>query len=74
VKRRRGRQRRAATASRGAGRPRLVAGPLEIKSAPVGWERPPRRPYSSCPVCWAYLAWVDACPNCNTELMGDRGD
>jgi hypothetical protein len=55
---------RPATATRGAGRVRRVQRQIETKSAPVGWDRPPLRPLSSCPVCWAditYLAGVDVC-------------
>jgi hypothetical protein len=61
---------RAVSAKRHSAKTRLQP-PLETKSMPIGWERPPQRPVSSCPVCWEDLscfAWCDVCPRCSTEL------
>jgi hypothetical protein len=68
---------RSATATRGSDRPRFVQRQIGSPPIAIGWDRPPLRPISACPVCWAdtsTYAWIDVCPRCGTELLGDRGD
>jgi hypothetical protein len=68
---------RAATATRSSGRPRLVQHqPLETKSAPIGWNRPPARTRSMCPCCWAdltHFAHVEFCPACRRPISREGG-
>ena len=76
MSRRRGGAGRAATASWSSGRMRLFTGPLEIKSAPVGRNRPVLRPHSLCPKCDRHhrSGSRGLVPDCKATLMNDRGD